>query len=234
MQVAPDVLLPIDEGPEYDYLQAPGQLSDADDEEPWIPDPHKPKAARTLNFDLDPIADVQAAHAPLPAGSCSIPAAEQERAHKDAAIGAVQTGQEKPSDNCLLHDKQAVAELKDPEADRHCQPQREPYRVRTRGAAEMSKTPGSAQRQKKQRQEPELGKEAGGAAKSPHREAAAVARNSKAAEGSHAGNSKAQQTATGTHSRTTPNPRAQARTAGQVRHLLPFTYHFPDITGPAI
>ncbi len=217
-QAAAEALLPIDEGPEYDYLQAPGQLSDADDEEPWIPDPHKPKAARTLNFDLVASTDVCAAHAQPPAGSCSIPATEQEGPNNNAATGAVQTGQGKPSDDHRLHDKQAVPDVEKAAPDRHCQPQREPHNVRTRETAGISKTPASAQRRKKQarqqRLEPELGKEAGGAAKSFHEEAAPVGHGGKAARVGHAGSGKTQQTTASMH-RTTPNPRAQM--AGQVK-----------------
>ena len=217
-QAAAEALLPIDEGPEYDYLQAPGQLSDADDEEPWIPDPHKPKAARTLNFDLVASTDVCAAHAQPPAGSCSIPATEQEGPNNNAATGAVQTGQGKPSDDHRLHDKQAVPDVEKAAPDRHCQPQREPHNVRTRETAGISKTPASAQRRKKQarqqRLEPELGKEAGGAAKSFHEEAAPVGHGGKAARVGHAGSGKTQQTTASMH-RTTANPRAQM--AGQVK-----------------
>ncbi len=229
------MLLPIDEGPEYDYLQAPGQLSDADDEEPWIPDPHKPKAARTLNFDLEAPADIQAAQAAQPAGSCSIPATEQKGADNDAAIGAVQTGQGQPLDNHLLHAKQAVPDLEKGAADRRRQPQPELQSTSTRKTAGTSKTPASAQREKQQtqqqRQESEPGGKEGKAARDSHRKMAAAGQGREAAKGRHAGNGKPQQTATGMHSRTTPGPKAQVRMAGQVNqlHICPIS-HFTSLT----
>ena len=215
-------LVPIDEGPEErDHLQAPGQLSDADDEDPWIPDPHKPKAARSLNFDLHATTDVHMAQPPEPAGygHAAADVLTIQDAPNTAAKGSTQTGHRKPSQKRLLHDVHAVPDLGSPASDEHVQPQRELYGGKIRESAVMSKTPTSAQRQKKQvtqqRQQPELGKERGKAARTSLKEIFAGHQGSKAANQSHACDGRPQQTIQDAH-KTSPNPRAPARIASQV------------------
>lgn len=226
LQAAPELLIPIEEGPEDGYLQAPGQLSDADDEDPWISDPHKPKAARSLNFDLHVTTDAQMAHIPGPAGSAETAAGvpTEQDGPNNAATGSMQTGRGKPSDNHPLHYKQAVPTVEDPAFDGQLQPQHEVHALRTRGSGVSSKTPTSAQRQKKQNpqlgREPEFGKEGVKGARSSHRDAAAEDQGFKAAKESHAGNGKPQQTTRGMH-RTAHTPRAQTRMASQVTHADP-------------
>ena len=224
LQAAPELLVPIEEVPEDVYLQAPGQLSDADDEEPWIPDPHKPKAARSLNFDPHVTTDVQMAHIPAPAGTREAAAGvpTEQNGPNRAVGGSVQTGRGKPSENHHLHDKQAVPSLEDPAIDGQLQPQRELHALRTRESAVLSRTPASAQRQKKQTPQqvkgPELGREGVTGAKSPHRDAVAEGQGVKAAKESHAGGGKPQQATRGMH-RTAHTPGARTRMAGQVKQV---------------
>ena len=226
LQAAPEVLFPIEEGPEDVHLQAPGQLSDADEEEPWIPDPHKPKAARSLNFDLHVTTDVQMAHILAPAGTrhaaAGVPTEQNEP--NGAVGGGVQTGRGQPSENHLLHDKQAVPSLENPAIDGQLQPQRELHALRTRESAGLYRTPTSAQGQKSQTPQqgrrPELGREGVKGARSSHRDAVAEDLGFKAAKESHAGGGKPQQATRGTH-RTAHTPRARTQMAGQVKQVSP-------------
>ena len=230
LQAPPGRLVPIDEGPEErDHLQAPGQLSDADDEDPWIPDPHKPKAARSLNFDLHVTTDVHMAHPAEPAeyghAAADVPT-EQGRPNTEAKEN-MQTGHKKLSQEPLSHD--AVPDPENAASDKYLQPQHELHGGKGRESAVVSKTPTSAQRRKEQvaqqRQQPELSKEGGKVAKTSLTETAA-GRQGKAANQSHAYDSRPQQTTKNAY-KTMPNPGAPARIASQVLlvHTLLFHLH---------
>ena len=205
--------MPIHEGheEEHDPLQAPGQLSDADDEDPWIPDPHKPKAARSLNFDLHATTDVHTAAVEQPANSVFAPAhlATQQRGPHAAARGSLQAGTRKPSEMHLPHGVQAGRNLDRPAIEKHLQPQQEPQKGKARGPAMRSKTPARAQRQEKQAAQQMQGLDL------QPTENLNMPQGSKMAKGIHASDRKAQHMHMEVH-KTRTTARDPERTATQV------------------
>ena len=140
----------IDEGPEerHDELHAPGQLSDADEGEPWIPDhPHKPKAARKINFDLHAAYDTQIEDVPTLTGNQQPADLPAEHAEADKAADRVmaQTGHRKAPEKHTLRGMQDATNQSGPSSDSHLQPQNDLHDSMARSA-----TPARAQREMKQ------------------------------------------------------------------------------------
>jgi len=226
----------IDEGPEewHDDLHAPGQLSDADEEGPWIPDhPYKPKAARKINFDLHAAADTQIEDAPALTENqqpADLPA-EHAKPDKAADREMAQTGHRKASEQKMLRGMQDATNQSDPANVRYLQPQIDLHDSLAKKAA-----PAKAQRRMKQaaqRMQPDDGlercteKDEGKAdpqkAKAklaPCRDVGAAQQAKKTPKGNHASNSGAKQTAKEAQ-KSIPRPsKTPAHMADQVLLLL--------------
>lgn len=222
----------IDEGPEerHDDLHAPGQLSDADEEEPWIPDhPHKPKAARKINFDLHAAADTKIEDAPALTGSQQPADLPAEHAEPDKAANreTAQTGQRKASEKHTLRGMQDATIQSDPANDSYLQPQNDLH-----GSMAQKAAPVKAQRQMKQAAQQMQGlelcteKEEGKAdprkakAKAPCKDAGAAQQVKEIAKGSHASDSDPKQTAKEVQKSISRPSKTPAHMADQVLLLL--------------
>ena len=205
----PKKLLPIEEGPEDKaiHLPVPGQLSDADEPEPWMPDPSKPKAARKIYFDMLAQNGTHAADAA--AGPAEDAHTENFLAgllncdEPDGAVlntGMAQLGQGRPSAEALFNGAQAVPGFS--EKQQSDRPQREKREAcNSKAPAEKPKTPGKAQGQAQEaaQQMQQHGADAEGkkaqaglqkkAARTPRKESGIMLQGGKAApaEGKNAG-----------------------------------------------